>query len=106
LPEVYQEIIKSAAYEANTSMMATYDALNPGALAEIKASSDITILPFPDDVMAAAEEAAFGIYDQNAADDADFKSIYDNWTKFRTAEQEWFALAETSYLDYAASKMA
>ncbi len=106
LPEVYKEIIKSAAFEANTSMMATYDALNPGALQTIKASSDITILPFPDDVMAAAEEEAFKLYDKNAADDTDFKSIYDNWSKFRSAEQEWFALAETSYLDFVAKSMA
>jgi len=106
LPEVYQEIIKSAAYEANTAMMSAYDALNPGALEEIKNSSDITILPFPDDVMAAAEDAAFTLYDQNAADDADFKSIYDNWTAFRSSAQEWFALAETSYLDYVKNSMA
>ena len=96
----------AAAYEANSTMLATYDLKNPPALQQIKSDGSITILPFPDDVMAAAEEASFGIYDQNAADDADFKSILDNWTSFRSDIQEWHALAETSYLDYAASQQA
>ncbi|MCZ6661896.1 MAG: TRAP transporter substrate-binding protein DctP [Actinobacteria bacterium] len=106
LPEIYQEIIKTAAYEANSTMLATYDIKNPPALRQIKSDGSITILPFPDDVMAAAEEASFGIYDQNAADDADFKSILENWSSFRSGIQEWHALAETSYLDYAASQQA
>ena len=106
LPEVYQEIIKTAAYEANTSMMASYDALNPGALEDIKANPDLTILPFPDDVMAAAEEASFEINDENAAANADFKSIYDHWNAFREEIQPWFALAETSYLSYVDQRLS
>jgi len=106
LPEVYQEIIKTAAFEANTSMMATYDAKNPGALEDIIADPDITILPFPDDVMAAAEEAAFEINEENAASNTDFKSVFDSWNVFRESIQPWFALAETSYLKYVDSRLS
>jgi TRAP-type mannitol/chloroaromatic compound transport system substrate-binding protein len=106
LPEVYQEIVKSAAYEANTSMMATYDAKNPAALEAILADSTLTVLPFPDDVMAAAEEASFEIFDENAASNADFKSVYEEWDKFRNSIQPWFALAETSYLDYVSARLS
>ncbi|MGD2042894.1 MAG: ABC transporter substrate-binding protein, partial [Acidimicrobiia bacterium] len=106
LPEVYQEIIKSAAYEANTSMMSSYDALNPGALQEILNNSDIQVLPFPDDVMSAAEEAAFELYDSNASENTDFASIYEHWSAFRDEIQPWFAVAETSYLDYVANSLA
>ncbi len=100
LPSIYQEIVKSAAYEANTTMMASYDAKNPGALQEILASTDITVLPFPEDVMEAAEEAAFEIYADNSASNADFKSIFDHWSAFRGPIQEWHGLAETSFLSY------
>ncbi len=100
LPEVYQEIIKTAAFEANTNMMASYDAKNPGALQDILDSTDITVLPFPDDVMQASEEAAFEIFDENAASNSDFKSIYDQWSAFRGPIQEWHGLAETSFLSY------
>lgn len=105
LPEVYQEIIRTAAYEANTTMMARYDALNPGSLQEILNSSDITVLPFPDDVMAAAEEEAFSIFDQNASENTDFASIYEHWNAFRQEIQPWFALAETSYLSYVDERL-
>jgi len=100
LPEVYQEIIKAAAYEADATMMASYDAKNPGALTEIMESSDVTILPFPLDVMEAAEEAAFEVFDENAAKTAEFKSIFEHWKAFREPIQEWHGLAETSFLSY------
>lgn len=100
LPEEYQEVIKTAAYEANTTMLAKYDALNPGALQEILANSDITLLPFPDDVLQAAEEAAFSLYDDNAAADEDFASIFENWKAFRSDIQEWHGVAEQAMTNY------
>ncbi|MBW3666482.1 MAG: TRAP transporter substrate-binding protein DctP [Actinobacteria bacterium] len=100
LPEVYQEIIKTAAFEANTTMMAKYDAQNPDALQEILNNTDITVLPFPDDFMAAAEEAAADINEQNASQNQAFADIFEDWSAFREKVQPWFALAETSYLKY------
>jgi len=100
LPEVYQEIVKTAAFEANTSMMASYDAKNPGALQEIIDGGAIEILPFPDDVMQASEEASFEIFDENAAGNTDFASIFEQWKTFRDGIQTWHGLAESSYLDY------
>jgi TRAP-type mannitol/chloroaromatic compound transport system substrate-binding protein len=101
LPEIYQEIVKTAAYEANSTMMALYDVRNPIALQEeIIDNPDITILPFPDDVMAASEEASFEIFDESAAASADFASIFEEWKKFRTSIQAWHGLAEASYLEY------
>lgn len=103
LPEVYQEVIKTAAFEANTSMMAAYDAKNPAALLRILENSDITVLPYPDDVMDAAQEAAFGIYESNASENADFASVYQHWLDFRNQIHSWFAVAETSLLDFYAA---
>jgi TRAP-type mannitol/chloroaromatic compound transport system substrate-binding protein len=82
-------------------MMALYDVRNPIALQEeIIDNPDITILPFPDDVMAASEEASFEIFDESAAASADFASIFEEWKKFRTSIQAWHGLAEASYLEY------
>ncbi|MEZ4706919.1 MAG: TRAP transporter substrate-binding protein DctP [Caldilineaceae bacterium] len=102
LPELYKEIVKSAAYEANITMMARYDAKNPAALAKLQSEADIQLLPFPDDVMAASEEASFALYDEFAAGDADFKSILEEWTVFRSAIQSWHGYAETAMLNYGA----
>jgi TRAP-type mannitol/chloroaromatic compound transport system substrate-binding protein len=84
LPEVYQEIIKTAAFEANTTMMAAYDAKNPQAFQEIL-----------DD-----------INETNASNNADFKSVYDHWNAFRAQIHPWFAVAETSYLDFTAARVS
>lgn len=101
LPEEYKEVIKTAAAQANVDMMASYDAKNPPALeAEILNNPNVTALPFPDDVMQAAEEASFELYDEFSSADADFKSIFDNWVAFRKGERDWFNLAEKAYLDY------
>jgi TRAP-type mannitol/chloroaromatic compound transport system substrate-binding protein len=100
LPEVYQEVIKSATFEANMTMMAKYDAQNPTSLEEIIQEANITILPFPDDVMEAAAEASEEILDEKSAESTDFASIRTEWEKFRTSIQRWHSLAETSYMSY------
>lgn len=99
LPQVYQEIVKTAAFEANTTMMARYDAKNPAALATLL-ESDIELRPFPDDVMAASEAAAFELYDEFSAQDGDFKAILTEWKKFRDVVQPWHGLGELSFLSY------
>jgi len=103
LPEVYQEIIKTAAFEANVDMMARYDALNPAALQRLLNDSDVQMAPFPDDVMKASEEAAFELYDEFSASDSDFASILEQWNAFRESIQEWHQYAELAYLSYTST---
>ena len=99
LPEEYQAIIEAAAYGANATMMARYDAQNPVALADIL-QSDIELRQFPDDVMEAAETAAFEMYDELAADNADFASIFEQWSAFREGITRWHGLAETAMVSW------
>ncbi len=100
LPELYQEILKTAAYEANMTMMARYDAKNPGALQTLLANGGVEMRPFPVDVLKASEEAAFEMYDEFAAEDTDFGSILKEWSAFRDGIQAWHGYAESSYLLY------
>lgn len=106
LPEVYQEIVKTAAYEANTNMMATYDALNPDAFQEILSGGSVTVLPFPADFMEAAAEAANDINETNSSDNQDFADVFAHFDAFRQKIQPWFAVAETSYLDFVATQVS
>lgn len=103
LPELYKQAIQAAAFKANTIMLARYDKLNPGALAKIQAQDGITVLPFPDDIMAAAKDASFELFDGLAAADADFKALLDSWTEYRDGAVKWFALAEASMNDFNAA---
>ena len=99
LPEEYQAIVEAAAYGANATMMARYDAKNPVALAEIL-QSDVELRPFPDDVMAAAEEAAFEFYEETAAENEDFNTIFQQWSAFREGITQWHGLAETAMVSW------
>ncbi len=100
LPQEYREIIETASYQANTIMMARYDAKNPAALDTLLSESDVQVLPFPEDMMEASEQAAFELFDELGSKDSDFASIFKEWKKFRDAIQKWHGLAETDMLAY------
>ncbi len=102
LPSLYQDIVRTAAYEANVTMMARYDAQNPAAFAEILDNSEVTVLPFPDDVMEAAQTEAFALYDETAAADPAYGEILTEWTTFRDQINTWFGVAERAMIDFVA----
>lgn len=102
LPEEYRVIVQMASYEANMMTMARYDALNAPALQRLFNESNLTLLPFPRDVMRASEEEAFALYTDLAASDSDFRTIMRHWIQFRDQVQAWHGLAETAYMNYAA----
>jgi TRAP-type mannitol/chloroaromatic compound transport system substrate-binding protein len=105
LPELYRQAIQAAAFKANTIMLARYDKLNPESLEKIEALGKVTVLPYPDDVMAAAHDAAFELYGQLAAADPDFKTLLDSWTAFRARAAKWFGLAEASIINFNATRV-
>ncbi len=103
LPEEYRAAIETAAYQANTQMLARYDARNREALQRlIEGGTQLRV--FSDDIMQAAEAASFDLYNEFSQNDADFKSIFEEWKSFRNSIQEWHTNIETSYLDYIATQ--
>ncbi len=98
LPEEYQAIVEAAAYVANMTMMARYDVRNPEALQEIIDGGNVTILPFPDEVMAASKEAADELMDEMKGQDADFAAVFEQWDAFRKSSYQWLGLAELGML--------
>lgn len=105
LPQVYQEILKTAAYEANMTMTARYDARNAAALKEIVAGGT-QLRTFSEEIMLAAREASFSLYDDLAQSDADFKTVYDQWNAFRLEVQEWHSFIETTYANFIAKQLS
>ncbi len=101
LPQEYQEMLRTAAAQSYSWMLAKYDALNPPALAEIEAGG-ITLLPFPDDVMNAAADAVSEILDENAAADDGYAEVLESYRTFETGLSRFFGLAEKAMLDFNA----
>ena len=100
LPQQYQEALKTAAYEVNVRVVARYDDSNPVALRRLINDGGVKLRPFPDDLLKTAEEAAFELFDETAAADADFASIFKEWLAFRDAIHAWHGLAELGYLQH------
>lgn len=85
-------------------MLASYDAKNGAALKELLASGKVKLTPYSQEILGAAEQQAFKIYDDFAAADPDFKALFDSWKVFRTDVQAWNKINERSFSEYVYSK--
>lgn len=99
LPPQYQDAIKTAAYESNMTMLARYDARNNEALQRLL-SSGTQVRPYSEEILQAAQQASFELYDNFAAKDADFKAVYEPWKQFRDRIYAWDKLNEGSFTNF------
>ena len=100
LPKEYQEIFKTAAYEANISMLARYDALNGQALARLIAGGT-QLRAYSQEIMEAAQKQSFDLYEESASADATFKEVYQQWRQFREQVYSWNKINELSFATFA-----
>jgi TRAP-type mannitol/chloroaromatic compound transport system substrate-binding protein len=99
LPKDYQSILEAACAEANTYMLAKYDAQNPEALKRL-VGGGTQLRRFPNDMMVAAYKASLQVYDELGQKSPHFKKIYDSMVKFRGDELLWFQVCEKGYDDF------
>lgn len=100
LPKEYQEILKTAAYEANLGMLAKFEALNREALQRL-VSGGTQLSAYTPEILQAAQKAAFELYAQSASQDGTFKEIYDQWRSFRQQIYAWNQVNELSFTQFA-----
>ena len=74
----------------------TAHALNPQALKRLIANG-VKVLPFSNDIMAACYKATREVYEDIAAKNAKFKTIYTPWKAFRDEQVQWFGVAEARF---------
>ena len=96
LPKEYQNILEAACWEANTYMLAKYDAQNPAALKRLVGGGTI-LKPFPKDLMVAAYKASLEVYEELGQKSPAFKKIYQSMVDFRKDQLLWFRVAEEGY---------
>jgi len=88
LPELYKSAVQAAAFEANLTMSAKYEAVNGEALERLVAGGT-ELRSYSDEIMLAAKEKVDELLSDKAAEDADFKAIYEQWSEFRARVQKW-----------------
>jgi TRAP-type mannitol/chloroaromatic compound transport system substrate-binding protein len=104
LPRTYQAAFDAACAEQNVRMMAKYDAKNPDGLKRLVAQG-AQLRSFPRDVMDAAYKASTELYEELSQKNADFKKIYETWTKFRIDQASWFGVAENRLDNYTNARL-
>ncbi|WP_207459429.1 TRAP transporter substrate-binding protein [Azospirillum sp. SYSU D00513] len=105
LPKHYKTIFEAACAEATGWMVGKYDVENMAALKRLVGGGAV-LRPFPRDVMLACYQATFELYDEIAAQNANFKKIYEPWKKFRDDEYLWFRVAENTFDNFVYSAPA
>ena len=96
LPKHYKAIFEAACSDATLDMLGKYDVQNMRALKRL-AGTGTLLKPFPREMMQACYQAAFEVYEEEAARNEKFKKIYEQWRKFRDEEYLWFRVAEYSF---------
>ncbi len=104
LPKHFQAAFECACAEQNLRMMAKYDTKNPDALRSL-VGQGAQLRNFPRDVMDAAYKASQDVMNELADKSAEFKKIYDNWTRFRANQATWFRVAETQLDSYTFNRV-
>jgi TRAP-type mannitol/chloroaromatic compound transport system substrate-binding protein len=100
LPSAYQEAFRVAALYAATHTQTIYDAQNPAALQRL-VEGGTQLRRFSEDIMRAAQSASNAIIEENAAADATYRSIHDQWRQFRDNSFRWFGTSEQAYAAFA-----
>lgn len=100
LPMDYQEVLRTAIAESNLQMLAQYDAANGEALRRLLLKGT-TLNPYSQDILDAAYRAAFELYDDMAAQDSTFSTLFDQWNRFRSQVYQWNHVNELSFANVA-----
>jgi TRAP-type mannitol/chloroaromatic compound transport system substrate-binding protein len=104
LPEIYQRIVRTAAFEANLEMLSRYETRNNEALQRL-VDGGVQLREYSAEIMTAAQEATFDLYDEFAANNADFKAIYDDWRGFRDRIYAWSQLNQGAFERFVYSNL-
>ena len=101
LPSTYRELLHTVCNETMVQSMARYDAMNPPALQRLLGEGGVTLHEFPTDIMEAAWDHSAAYLEEQAADDAQFREVYESWKAFRATSFSWFNSNESSYARFA-----
>jgi TRAP-type mannitol/chloroaromatic compound transport system substrate-binding protein len=99
LPKDYQNILEAACWEANTWMVAKYDAQNPAALKRL-VGGGTQLRQFSREILVAGYKASLEVYKEAGEKSPAFKKIYESMTAFRAEQLLWFRVAEKGFDDF------
>ena len=103
LPKHYKAILDSAALACNQNTVAAWDCANSVPLRRLIASG-VQLRTFSPEIMNAAYEAAFSLYDEIASKNQAFATIYAHMKKFMEENELYQRVADGVYDNYVYSR--
>ena len=100
LPQEYKAVIAAAATEANTNMLASYEALNGAALQRLL-DTGIELRSYSREILVAAREATADLLADRARGNAEFREVYEGWQAFREQVYAWNRVNELSFTEFS-----
>jgi TRAP-type mannitol/chloroaromatic compound transport system substrate-binding protein len=86
-------MLRTACSYALMEMLARYDAQNARAISRVVAAGAVLTVLSPD-VLRALRNALEQVLDEEAAKNAQFKTVLENWRAFRAEQHRWFSIAD------------
>jgi len=105
LPESYQHVLASVTKEMMGDQLARFDAENPLALERLVTQHGVRLRAFSDEILEAAWRQSNDYLEAQAAADATFRRVYENWKSFRDRVFPYFAGNELHYARFAFPKV-
>ena len=99
----HKAVVTAAASHAHVVMQARYDAKNPDALKRL-AAAGARLRPMPRPIMDAAFKASQDLYSDLSAKNANWKKVYEDWSKFRADQVLWFRVTEREFDNFMAAQ--
>lgn len=97
LPEDLQLLVETTAMACNVLMLAEFETRNLEALETLKSRYKVEVLEFPADVIAELRKLTQLTLDEDAAQDAVFKKVYEQYKTFMATNDAWNVISETAY---------
>ncbi len=96
LSEPFRTALQTAALATHTSMLASYDARNPGALKQLVVGG-AKLRAFPQDVLEAAYRATSDLLKEISDGNPRFKTLLDATLAFRSDQYLWWQVSEYTF---------
>ncbi len=97
LPTAYQQILQAVAGETFADRLAAYDTANPLALQRLVSEHGVTVREYSKDIMDAAWRESNAYLEEQSADDATFRKVYESYRSFRDAQWSYASGNELAY---------
>ena len=99
LPALPEFRLELGGLTESIDMMAEYDFKNPPALRRL-VGGGTKLHAYPVEMMKAAQNAAFDLYEEESSKNPAFRKMYEPWKKFRAEIMLWHRFAENTYSNF------